>query len=287
MALPSSRTPFQRSGTSILPAYQTMSPGQFLLSPSGRFKLQLQADGNLALLDNGSVVWVANDTVPYTSTTPLRDRSAPVQLYVQYGAFLDDPIRGRTWLTRNSSFTSEDQWLRTHMALQNDGNIVLVDSKALWNATPSIPLDPGAGALLFGGTTDLQMGVPYFAGDGALIFQGDGNVVNYGPNFSVRWASYTQNKGAVRAVFQSDGNFVVYAANNVPIWQSGTAGHPGATLRLQPNGSLAIVEESPVWARFGYTPISIRRKVYYPDNSSAEHNGTDPYPTFGHVGWEF
>ena len=60
------RTPFQRSGTSILPAYQTMSPGQFLLSPNGRFKLLLQADGNLALQDNGVVVWIANETTPYT-----------------------------------------------------------------------------------------------------------------------------------------------------------------------------------------------------------------------------
>lgn len=263
-----------------------MSPGQFLLSPNGRFKLLLQADGNLALQDNGVVVWIANETTPYTSTIPLRYQ-VPVQLYVQFGAFLDDPLRGRTWLTNNSGFTSEDQWNRTHMALQNDGNIVLVDSQAIWNGTPSIPLDPGGGAYLFGGTTDLQMGVPYFAGDGALIFQGDGNVVNYGPNWSVRWASYTQNKGAVRAVFQNDGNFVIYAANNVPIWQSGTGGHPGATLRLQPNGSLAIVQETPVWARFGFTPTARRRKVYYPDNTSAEHNGTAPYPTYGHIGWEF
>lgn len=55
------RTPFQGSGTSILPAYQTMTAGQFLLSPNGRFKLLLQADGNLVLQDNGAVVWVANE----------------------------------------------------------------------------------------------------------------------------------------------------------------------------------------------------------------------------------
>ncbi|TFF09781.1 putidacin L1 family lectin-like bacteriocin [Pseudomonas sp. BCA14] len=280
------RTPFQRSGTSILPAYQTMSPGQFLLSPNGRFKLLLQTDGNLALQDNGAVVWIANETTPYSSTVPLR-YNVPVQLYVQYGAFLDDPIRARTWLTNNSSYTSEDQWNRTHMSLQDDGNIVLIDSQAIWSGTPSIPLDPTSGAILFGGPSELQMGTPYFAGDGALIFQGDGNVVNYGPNWSVRWASYTQNKGAVKAVFQADGNFVVYAANDVPLWNSGTGGHPGATLRLQPNGNLAVIQESPVWARFGYTPTVRRRKVYYPDTTSPEHNGTAPYPTYGHIGWEF
>ncbi|AZD65985.1 D-mannose binding lectin [Pseudomonas chlororaphis] len=248
------RTPFQGSGTSILPAYQTMTAGQFLLSPSGRFKLLLQADGNLVLLDNGAVAWIANTDQPYSSTIPLRYQ-VPPQFYVQYGAFLDDPARARTWLTNNTTFTSEDQWNRTHLVLQDDGNLVLVDSQAIWNGTPSIPVMAGANAsVLFAGPVELAPGIPYFCGDGALIFQGDGNVVNYGPNWSVRWASYTQNKGAVKAVFQADGNFVVYAANDVPLWNSGTGGNPGAVLRLQPNGGLSVVKETPVWARFGYQP---------------------------------
>ncbi|KAA0996819.1 putidacin L1 family lectin-like bacteriocin [Pseudomonas sp. ANT_J12] len=248
------RTPFQGSGTSILPAYQTMTAGQFLLSPNGRFKLLLQADGNLVLQDNGVVVWVANEAQPYSSTVPLRYNVAP-QFYIQYGAFLDDPVRKRTWLSNNSTFTSEDQWNRTHLVLQDDGNIVLLDSQAIWNGTPSIPLIAGANSsVVIGGPNEIARGIPYFSGDSALIFQGDGNVVVYGPNWSIRWASYTQNKGAVQAVVQADGNFVVYAANNVPLWNSGTAGQPGTVLRLQPNGGFSIVKETPVWARFGYQP---------------------------------
>ncbi|WDH54542.1 putidacin L1 family lectin-like bacteriocin [Pseudomonas chlororaphis] len=248
------RIPFQGSGSSILPAYQTMIPGQYLLSPNGRFKLSLQSDGNLVLLDNGISVWVANEAQPYSSTIPL-NRNEPTQFYIQYGAFLNDPARGRTWLSDNTTFTSEDQWNRTHLVLQDDGNIVLIDSQAIWNGTPSIPLIAGANtSVVFSGPTELAPGIPYFSGDGALIFQGDGNVVNYGPNWSVRWASYTQNKGAVKAVFQADGNFVVYAANDVPLWNSGTGGNPGAALRLQPNGGLSVVKETPVWARFGYKP---------------------------------
>ncbi len=248
------RTPFNGSGTSILPAYQTMTAGQFLLSPNGRFRLTLQADGNLVLQDNGAVVWVADDKQPYSSTLPLR-YNVPPQFYVQYGAFLDDPIRSRTWITNNSTFTSDDQWNRTYLSLQDDGNIVLLDSLAIWNGTPSIPMVPGANSsVIFSGPTELTQGVSYVAGDGFLIFQGDGNVVNYGPNGTVRWASYTQNKGAVKAVFQADGNFVIYAANNQPLWNSGTAGNPTAVLRLQPNGGLAVVKDTPVWARFGFQP---------------------------------
>lgn len=260
------RIPFQGSGTSVLPAYQTMTAGQFLLSPNGRFKLLLQADGNLVLQDNGTVVWVANEKQPYSSTVPLRYQ-VPSQLYVQYGAFLDDPIRKRTWLTDNSTFTSDDQWNRTHMVLQDDGNIVLIDSVAIWNGTPSIPLMPGANAsVIFSSPVELAPGIPYFSGDGALIFQGDGNVVNYGPNWSVRWSSYTQNKGAVKAVFQADGNFVVYAANDKPLWNSGTDGHPGAVLRLQPNGGLAVIKDTPVWARFGFQPTYRPIRLFDPNS---------------------
>ncbi|AKV07006.1 MULTISPECIES: putidacin L1 family lectin-like bacteriocin [Pseudomonas] len=248
------RIPFQGSGTSILPAYQTMTPGQFLLSPNGRFKLLLQADGNLVLLDNGAVAWVANEAQPYSSTIPLRNNEA-TQFFIQYGAFLYDPARARAWLSNNSTFTSEDQWNRTHLILQDDGNIVLVDSQAIWSGTPSIPPIAGSNAsVVISGPAELARGMPYFSGDSALIFQGDGNVVVYGPNWSVRWASYTQNKGAVKAVMQADGNFVVYAANDVPLWNSGTAGHSGVVLRLQPNGGFSVVKETPVWARFGYKP---------------------------------
>ncbi|WP_165840734.1 hypothetical protein [Pseudomonas sp. SDI] len=80
-----------------------------------------------------------------------------------------------------------------------------------------------------------------------------------------RWASWTQNKGATRAVMQSDGNFVIYGANNVPLWQTGTAGQPTAYARVQANGSFSIAAEMPAWARFGYPPTlkSVRRLIEY------------------------
>ncbi|MGH8448256.1 putidacin L1 family lectin-like bacteriocin [Pseudomonas sp.] len=283
------RVQFTNNGSPVLPPRNSMNPGQYLESPNKRFKLILQTDMNLVLYDNGTAVWVADSNTPYSSTLSNPVAKVPNSFYVFESGVLSDHVHVRIWSTVNS--TPPDSVAaaayRNFLQVQDDGNIVIVDSRAIWNGTPSIPLDPGGTAFLFGGPTELVMGVPYFAGDGALIFQGDGNVVNYGPNWSVRWASYTQNKGATRAVFQADGNFVVYAANNVPLWNSGTGGNPGATLRLQPNGSLAVVQEVPVWARFGYTPTIRRRKIYYPNNASPEHNGTDPYPTYGHIGWEF
>lgn len=63
-----SYTPFQASGTSVLPPNQTISPGQYLMSENGRFQLVLQADGNLVITDGGAVVWVADENQIYSKT---------------------------------------------------------------------------------------------------------------------------------------------------------------------------------------------------------------------------
>lgn len=68
------RIPFNGVGTSVLPAYQTLSAGQYLLSPNQRFKLLLQGDGNLVIQDNGATVWVANEQQPFSSTVPCATR---------------------------------------------------------------------------------------------------------------------------------------------------------------------------------------------------------------------
>lgn len=281
------RIQFTNNGSPVLPPRNSMSPGQYLESPSKRFKLLLQPDMNLALYDNGALAWVADGNAYTNTLNPVA--AVPNCFYVYYSGVLVDHTRNRCWTTVNTTAVDsvEAAANRTYLQVQDDGNIVIIDSQTLWNGTPSIPVVTGSAAVIFPGPSELVRGQPYFAGDGAIIFQGDGNVVNYGPNWSVRWASYTQNKGAVKAAFQADGNFVVYAANDVPLWNSGTAGRPGASLRLQPNGSLAIVQDVPVWARFGYTPTIRARKIYYPDTTSPEHNGTAPYPTYGHIGWEF
>ncbi|BCJ05575.1 MULTISPECIES: putidacin L1 family lectin-like bacteriocin [unclassified Pseudomonas] len=260
------RIPFNGVGTSVLPAYQTLSAGQYLLSPNQRFKLLLQGDGNLVIQDNGATVWVANEQQPFSSSIPLRNKKAPLAFYVQYGAFLDDYSRRRVWLTNNSTFTSNDQWNRTHLVLQDDGNIVLVDSLALWNGTPAVPLVPGAvDSLLLAPGSELVQGMVYGAGASKLVFQGDGNLVAYGPNGAATWNAGTQGKGAVRAVFQGDGNLVVYGAGNAVLWHSHTGGHASAVLRLQANGSIAILDEKPVWARFGFQPTYRHIRKINPD----------------------
>lgn len=56
-----------------------------------------------------------------------------------------------------------------------------------------------------------------------LIMQQDGNLVLYGPNYTVLWATGTQATGS-RLVMQNDGNLVIYNGWT-PVWASGTGGH--------------------------------------------------------------
>ena len=72
-----------------------------------------------------------------------------------------------------------------------------------------------------------------------LIYQGDGNLVLYGPSGPV-WASNTTGASAGRAEMQGDGNLVVYDASSTPVWASGTDGHNGAFLSIHENGNLVI-----------------------------------------------
>lgn len=263
------RYDFTDNGSSILPARYYMAPNQYLQSPNKRFKLIFQADGNLALYDGAQAVWVADQNTPFTNLSK-GNKKDPMMVFMNYGFVLDDPLRGRIWSTTPSDPTMgsrEDASLRAFTQVQDDGNIVTVDTIPHWYAPNGRPFTPGVGAaMIIGGATELVPGQFYSAGDHSLVFQGDGNLVVYGPNSSVVWATYTHNKGAVKCVMQADGNLVIYAANNVPVWQSGTGGHPGATIRLQANGSFAIVTERPVWARFGYTPTIKPPRVFYPDH---------------------
>ena len=61
-------TPFQASGSILLPPNQTMSPGQYLVSENGQFRLLLQADGHLVIKDGEVVVWVADGSQIYSRT---------------------------------------------------------------------------------------------------------------------------------------------------------------------------------------------------------------------------
>jgi hypothetical protein len=96
--------------------------------------------------------------------------------------------------------------------------------------------------------TEFQQDLPYSSGTGAanLIFQSDGNLVDYDENKVPRWASQTgPGKNADRCIFRDDGNLVVYPNNSgQPLWESGTQGHSGASMIVQGDGNIVIYDNT-------------------------------------------
>lgn len=122
-------TPFQTSGSPVLPANQMMTPGQYLTSESGRFQLVLQADGNLVITDGGAVVWVADSNQPYSRTTHPKRMGEPLMFVISNNGFLYDPSRRRLWVAESTHSIDKSLWYNTCMVIQDDGNLIIYDRR--------------------------------------------------------------------------------------------------------------------------------------------------------------
>ena len=122
-------TPFQASGSSTLPANQTMSPAQFLQSDNGQFRLILQADGNLLIKEGEALIWVADGNQPYSKTLHQKRMREPLQFVISNSGFLYDPSRRRLWIAESTHSADKSLWYNTCMAIQDDGNLIIYDQR--------------------------------------------------------------------------------------------------------------------------------------------------------------
>jgi hypothetical protein len=122
-------SPFQASGTSELPPNQTLTPGQYLQSENGRFRLILQSDGNLVMKEGEAVVWTADNKQPYSLTLHPKKMREPLQFVISNNGFLYDPSRRRLWIAESTHSLDKSLWYNTYMTLQDDGNLVIYDQR--------------------------------------------------------------------------------------------------------------------------------------------------------------
>ncbi|NAT23967.1 putidacin L1 family lectin-like bacteriocin [Pseudomonas syringae] len=278
-------TPFTRPGSNVLPPNQKMTIGQYLISPDGKYKLILQDDSNLVLYSEGAAVWAANADQPYSSDHYNRGY-ADTYLVVSNTGFLYDSLRGRLWSTF-TNLSDSGLWYRSHLVLQDDGNVVILDVDDIFTTQQTTLLAGSDNVNIIPPGTSLEPGHFYRAGGYSLVFQGDGNLVVYTNDARVVWNSGTHNMGATQAVMQGDGNFVIYKFDGTAIWHTHTPGNPGAYAQIQNNGAFVVCKSTPTWARFGFTPSGKSRPVFYPDHTDPLENSTKPFPTYGHIGYEF
>ena len=118
------------NGSAILPPRNCLVAGQYLESPSKRYKLILEADGNLRLYDNGAPIWVTDSSVPYTYVDNHPNPDLVTCFYMQGSAFLVDRVGNRTWATKGDWIDGAAD--RAYLQVQDDGNVVVVDGVPRW-----------------------------------------------------------------------------------------------------------------------------------------------------------
>lgn len=281
-----------QTGSSVLPPKTVLGVNQFIQSPNKRFKLVNQEDLNLALYDGPNAIWTADKYAAYSKEyyPQVWKKEDVSEVFLNHSLMIVDTRRRRNWYTKNSDVPHGGAVAaaeRTYLQIQDDGNLVIIDLFPVWYAQGTPKVNPSVAATIIPPGTIINPGDTFAIGQSRLIFQGDGNLVFYGANDRVIWASYTNNKGGAFAAMQGDGQFVIYDAARNPIWWTGTSAHAGAYARLQEDGSFAIVTDRVCWARFGYTPTIKPIRVYYPNHADPIEQGHDPFPTYGHIGYEF
>jgi hypothetical protein len=225
------------SNNSVLSSGQTLTKGNYLLSPDSQSVLTLQTNGDLALYSNFQAVWDTGALGGSISRLVMQSDGNLV-LYSQSNAAL--------W----SSQTAGNPGAR--LVLQTDGNMVIYSSTntALWASyTISNPDHLSyINTTLYPGRLYPGQSIKTADGRFRLILQGDGNLVLYSPTHAL-WATGTDGKSVAFLAMQGDGNLVLYDRNGNPLWYSHTAGYGPLSLITQQDGNLVLYNNinTPYW----------------------------------------
>lgn len=226
---PLASPPVAPTAGAVLEPGQSLTPGQYVMSPDTQSVLGLQQNGNLGLYIGGQQMWSTN-TTGYEIQQLVMQGDGNLVLY---GNGIAD------W---NSGTVGNPG---AYLVLQNDGNLVIYSSggTALWNSStagvPNSGLNYVTQVLANGGILYPGQELSTANRQDQLIFQPDGNLVLY-TNGTAVWSSSTYHENSAELIMQGDGNLVIYNANGTAIWWSGTAGQGSSQLVIQSDDNLVM-----------------------------------------------
>ena len=224
------------SGDDMAPG-EVLNPGQSISSANIRYVFTYQTDGNLVLYGPAGALWASNTN------------GAPVGVAIMQGdgnLVIYGPGGTVVW----ASNTAGNPGAR--LVVQDDGNVVIyrTDGSAAWDTGTWLPTGPSASGDDMSPGEVLDPGDSIRSADGryTLVYQGDANLVLYGPAGAL-WASNTNGAPVGVAIMQGDGNLVIYGPGGSVVWASNTDGNPGARLVVQDDGNVVIyrIDGSPAW----------------------------------------
>lgn len=219
----------------VLYANQRLYVNQYLDSPSGRYTLTMQPDGNLVEYDGPNAIWQS-----HTYGAP----AAYVQLMFNGNLEMHATNGSLLWQSRTFGIAPNGS-----LNLQDDSNLVLKTA----GGSPIWSIDTG-----FIGQSSLtpmqtlnsgQCLVSSSAGAYRLCMQPDGNLVLYNTLGSPVWYTNTEGTGASYLIMQPDNNLVLYTAAGQPVWYTNTEGTGANDLIMQTDGNLVLYAPGarPVW----------------------------------------
>jgi outer membrane lipoprotein-sorting protein len=217
---------------------EVLAAGQSIRSANGHYTLVYQGDGNLVLYGPAGAMWASNtDGRPVGSVIMQGDGNLVV-----YG-----PGGLPVWATGTDGNPG------AHLVVQDDGNVVVyrTNRTPAWASTTNVPSGPAPTS------PDMQPGEVLLPGQSVsstsgryrFVYQGDGNLVLYGPA-GATWSSRTNGARAGSTIMQPDGNLVVYRPGGQAVWASNTHGNAGSHLVVQDDGNVVIYrrDRTPGWA---------------------------------------
>lgn len=215
-----------------------------MLAPQDKLSIHVYSNGNIPW-DINYLISVTGREVWLTETGPTTPTSDSAQNnFINY---LLDTFQ-TFWDSRWSRFFYYRLWDNG-----NNGEAILYQN---WTPRPAyytyqsrIP-SGGCGSSCGGNPITLAPGrslspnqsVTSPNGQYTLVYQSDGNLVEYLTGGGPLWATGTNGTCTGTAIMQSDGNFVIYDCNGTPVWNTGTWGNSGAYLSLRDDGFLVIYD---------------------------------------------
>ncbi len=235
---------WQRGGDSPpsqLQPGQSLTSGQELQSPNGRYELVMASDGNLRLNSSaGSLVWA----------TDLGQQPGAHALLRRDGNFVVQGKDGRLLWATNTDGTCAQA-----VIVEDTGRAILSSGTGapLWASNGAAPVTDGSPPGEARGAVAHQMArgevlrpgeeLRSPSGESALTMQPDGDLVlRVGQR--VVWRAETNDYPCAALALQQDGNLVLYADpfsdSASAIWASGTDDIGARVLRLDDNGRLGL-----------------------------------------------
>lgn len=267
------------AGGSYLFYDSSLKPGEQLVSPRGVHRMCYQTDGNLVIYrqSDGQPIWASNT---WEGAYELRfGVNGKAAIYPQQGgsAAWETPVYGsecgcRLMLRDDGNLVVYDRLLKeilcaTDNAETSLGVPLIPGHKASSGQAPvpapgpapapgpsPSPAFPAGAAPATDRPAVMHVGqyllpdqyLQSSDGRNTLHYQGDGNLVLYGPNAAVLWKTDTYLRPAHCLYLGGDGNLVVYGAPDSALWQSvehnGQRGaqSAGGALRVQNDGNLEV-----------------------------------------------